>query len=437
MKRALLFLVLIAAQAPAQPGPPKREEPDEGQILYVEVLQLPSAGGGPIRVDVLIRLDRSFFVPVSGNEPGAPLMQRGELLVEFFAKGGISRARDIRRMESASLPAPAPDAPPLWHEEAFSFLLEEGQYEMLLEADDLESGRRHTERKPLEIGNPAPPVAASFTEGGGSHPRPGNFGGDVRYGEGGGLLLVLPAEILPESVQVRFSVAGTGRPGLPERVILRDSLWLDKGTALQGGAPRGRGDALLWVSSDERRDLTFLHMDLPLEKLPLRTLTLVADITTRDSVIRLTKEFRTVWPGMPRSLRNPGEALDALRFITREEELDSLKRGSPELRRERLEAFWRDKDPTPRTPYNENMAEYYRRIDHARREFTTIRVRDGLRTARARVYVLHGPPSRVERNLLPSSGYRETWTYDNLQRRFTFGEGDRQGEYELLGTEDF
>jgi len=146
----------------------------------------------------------------------------------------------------------------------------------------------------------------------------------------------------------------------------------------------------------------------------------------------MSKEFRAVWPDMPLSLKDVDYALDVMRYITTENQLDSLRNGNYEVRRKHLEEYWKVRDRTPETAYNEVMTEYYRRVDYAMRAFGTLRIPDGARSDRGRIYILHGPPTRTERTLNPNGLYEEVWIYEQFKKRFTFVDNSRNGTYELI-----
>ncbi|MEM1269848.1 MAG: GWxTD domain-containing protein [Bacteroidota bacterium] len=121
----------------------------------------------------------------------------------------------------------------------------------------------------------------------------------------------------------------------------------------------------------------------------------------------------THWRNMPLSLFDLDVALDNMRFILQRDELSELKEGDSRQELASFRAFWSERDPTPETAYNELMAEYYRRVDHAAFEFRSngSPLPDGLRTDRAKIYIVHGPPEDIERDLPTAGGVRETWTY--------------------------
>jgi hypothetical protein len=80
------------------------------------------------------------------------------------------------------------------------------------------------------------------------------------------------------------------------------------------------------------------------------------------------------------------------------------------------------------------MAEYYRRVDHATRNFGTLRIPDGSRSDMGKIFILYGPATRTERSLNPGGGHIETWFYDRLRKKFVFVDQDKKGTYTLAAT---
>jgi GWxTD domain-containing protein len=171
------------------------------------------------------------------------------------------------------------------------------------------------------------------------------------------------------------------------------------------------------------------------EKLPLRRFEMSLAIKSAAGEFKATKSLQMVWPDMPFSLRDIDYAINALKYITTEDQRDSLHRGDLEERRDKLEAFWRGKDNTPGTAYNEVMVEYYRRVDHASKTFGTLREPDGFKSDRGRIYILHGPPTTIDRLLNPTTGYQEVWTYERPGKKFIFADQTKSGNYVLISTQ--
>lgn len=77
-----------------------------------------------------------------------------------------------------------------------------------------------------------------------------------------------------------------------------------------------------------------------------------------------------------------------------------------------IEAFWKQRDPTPGTPENEFRNEHYRRIDYANKFFGRETTRPGWKTDRGRIYIILGDPIDIDRYEDSPSNYPvEVWFY--------------------------
>ncbi|MEO1478247.1 MAG: GWxTD domain-containing protein [Bacteroidota bacterium] len=128
-----------------------------------------------------------------------------------------------------------------------------------------------------------------------------------------------------------------------------------------------------------------------------------------------------VWPTKPRSMQDEDVAFEALRAIAVDDEIREIKRGRGNRKWERLAAFWDERDPSPGTPFNELMAEFYARVDEAAVRFRTTPngPLDGYATEQGRMWLRQGPPANIDRTLPTGGGPREVWTYAD-GRRYTF-----------------
>lgn len=173
---------------------------------------------------------------------------------------------------------------------------------------------------------------------------------------------------------------------------------------------------------------------LPFARLLLRSFRMTLTLSCGNVKTEIVRKEQAIWPDMPFSLKDIDNALDALRYITTEAELDSLRRGNLESRRSQLEGFWRSKGGKKETAFNDVMTEYYKRVDHATRNFGTMRQPDGFRSDRGRIYVLYGPPTSTDRTLDPVAGFQEVWTYSRLRKKFIFVDQNKSGAYVLVTT---
>ncbi len=142
--------------------------------------------------------------------------------------------------------------------------------------------------------------------------------------------------------------------------------------------------------------------------------------------------FRSLWIDMPTSLLSLDVAIDMLHFIVDKETIKKLSNGTKAEREKKFRDFWKKRDPTPETQYNELMAEYYRRIDYAYENFTTENV-VGYESDQGEIYIKFGPPKNIERKFPSSGATREIWTYPN--RKFVFRATTGFGDFQLVSDQ--
>jgi len=142
--------------------------------------------------------------------------------------------------------------------------------------------------------------------------------------------------------------------------------------------------------------------------------------------------FKSYWPDMPASLYSLDVSINMLEYIIADEQLNRINSGNEKERERKFREFWENKDPTPNTVYNELMAEYYRRIDYAFKEFGSEQNPLGHRSDQGDVYIKFGPPDNKERIFPPGENTREIWKYPN--RTFVFEASSGFGDFVLVGT---
>ncbi len=145
-------------------------------------------------------------------------------------------------------------------------------------------------------------------------------------------------------------------------------------------------------------------------------------------------QFEVIWDMMPLSLMRVDYAIKAAYYIMTDEEYSSINSGSEREKLKKLLDFWKKHDPTPDTPFNEAMAEYYKRVDFAYFNYQTVTEKDGAMTDRGKIYILYGPPTNTVRDLGPSKT-KEIWYYQNIKKQFVF-ELLSVGNYRLVEIND-
>ncbi len=153
-----------------------------------------------------------------------------------------------------------------------------------------------------------------------------------------------------------------------------------------------------------------------------------------DSDKALAKKFfRSYWPEMPASLYNLDIAINHLKYIINEDQLKQIKSGSDAEKEKKFRAFWEQRDPSKGTVYNELMAEYYRRIDYAFKEFSNRGNLAGHESDQGKVYINYGPPDSKDRQFPKNGEVIEIWKYGN--KRFVFEASTGFGDFVLIGTD--
>jgi len=107
---------------------------------------------------------------------------------------------------------------------------------------------------------------------------------------------------------------------------------------------------------------------------------------------------------------------EAVYIITPKERQVFLSLGTDRERDIFIEAFWKQRDPTPNTPDNEFRIEHYRRIKYANERFGRETATAGWRTEMGRIYIILGEPKQIDRLENESELYpTQVWFYDGLE----------------------
>jgi len=99
------------------------------------------------------------------------------------------------------------------------------------------------------------------------------------------------------------------------------------------------------------------------------------------------------------------------RFLIEPEEKAKLLAAKTDQERDDVvRHFWEQRDPTPGTDVNEFKQEHYRRIAYSNQHFAFRGM--GSLTDRGRVYIVCGPPDKVEDSMDSSTGHRiQIWSF--------------------------
>lgn len=145
---------------------------------------------------------------------------------------------------------------------------------------------------------------------------------------------------------------------------------------------------------------------------------------------RTSRSFEVEESGPPRG-KEYAQILEALSYIADQAEIDAMRNVPEDGQAEAWQRFWERRDPTPESPVNENLIEFYRRLRYATRHFQGIG--PGWRSDMGRIYIRYGPPDQIETQ--PGSASMpalEIWYYHQPYHRFLFADREGFGRFTLL-----
>ncbi len=174
---------------------------------------------------------------------------------------------------------------------------------------------------------------------------------------------------------------------------------------------------------------------LPMNSLVEGHYSLRFSVTVNDQNLTPEKEFDVVWVKKPVYLYHPDLAIRPMKYLLTDEQRAEVKGMSYRKLGQWIEKFWEERDPTPDTRYNELLEVYFKRVGETVRLFSN-RHKEGWQTDRGRIYLLYGPPEKIENRRYDTRTPHITWRYPSRNLSFTFVDRDRDREFELLGEEE-
>ena len=124
-------------------------------------------------------------------------------------------------------------------------------------------------------------------------------------------------------------------------------------------------------------------------------------------------------------------ALRQMKYTLTNKERNQLKGISKNERESMFYEFWKNRDPTPDTEYNELMEEYYERVYYSNEHFDAWQ--PGWETDRGMIYILFGPPDEIQRTnpSTSTSSLYQVWSYYRLNQQFIFKDQNGFGDFRL------
>ena len=235
------------------------------------------------------------------------------------------------------------------------------------------------------------------------------------------------ADIPPTATELSFHYEVYSQSA--QTVVLTEELLSESQMAGQAIAQYSSSDTVYIAAGTHYRLGSMPVSDLDAGRYRLRVTMLNSGGHVQDTV-ELPVAAR--WAGLDEHLGNLDEAIAQLAYISPGRELGAMRRAPSEAERLAMfREFWEKRDPTPGTARNERMEEHYYRIHYANRHFG--RNQPGWLTDRGQVFVLHGHPDDVQRQVYSYNNRPwEVWYFYALGRQFVFVDKTGFGDYELV-----
>ena len=252
-----------------------------------------------------------------------------------------------------------------------------------------------------------------------------NYGNNVLYGQDYHLLIKLPAETAIETDEFTLNIHRLSSGSSDDGDIRHtETISTDQIIKLSSARAFKDDEEISLQAGLNDEGVRYAYVEIPNQEFENARYRFRLMTEGRDEPIG-ERTINSQWIDMPVSLYNLDVAIEMLKFIVDDSELRRINSGSTSERERKFREFWAQRDPTPDTEFNELMAEYYRRIDHAYENFSSLQT-PGYETDQGRAYILYGAPDNIERRLPTNAPTREVWEYPNRTLIFeaTTGFGD-------------
>ena len=426
----------------------RKSAPSPLSPIIFEAIPYWSEDTASIELMVFYRINPEFFFFAKNSTAQHEMYEaNGEIVFELFDEKDAAIARQFRPLRIARTSPPAEDIQ--FSEEiqgTLKFNLKKGLYKIVVESKDSESGKSFINRKTtidtrafsssVNISHAifVEPITTDTSLNKQNEFIPINRGGSIIIGQAGGCLFQLVSPDTNTDIQLSWKVINKrdNDEEYPQELI-GEKFILQYGTPVILEKSRHASISTIKTSRYSR----LVYIPVPIER--LETGKYEMSITVTQGVSKNTQNhiFNIIWTLKPHALDDFKLAVDAVRHIATEKELDSMTVFSSGKSMAAFRAFWHKRNPDTTRAFNSAMAEYYRRVDETIKRFSSANETDGYRTDRGRIYVLFGSPSIINRLLKPNSAPTEIWTYIKLNRRFTFTDQRKSGNYILSKMENY
>ncbi len=431
--------VLVAAAAalmvvPGAAGP--QEGP--GAALTVRPLRFFAASGGGTMVEGLVELRLGSLAATRAG----PARYRVEIAVtdsaglELMRDGWARDVPDVARARGASAV------------ESFRFAVSPGRYRVLVRVVP-ESGSTLERNAEITAYGAAPGMSDLLVAT--AVRQPGEDSAAARPGEvlrGGLLMQTAPApRLTPTAANLSWYAelyrrGDTAAQGQLHAAVLRgdDSVLLrtaerDVEVGAGGGVTRGQLDLAGLPEGAYRLRVEVRFADGTVGAEAPFVMSSIAALATGPAAPARAEDEWFDGASEPRldSLYEP------LMHLIESREQGVYQNLSPDGKRRFLKEFWRRRDPTPASPDNPPLAEFYREVAYVNEAFYESGAGSvaGWRTDRGRIYLRNGRPDEVLRRPSASPRPYEVWKVTRERPRYyVFYDQSGFGHFVLIGTND-
>jgi GWxTD domain-containing protein len=159
-------------------------------------------------------------------------------------------------------------------------------------------------------------------------------------------------------------------------------------------------------------------------------------LTQAKNKSSLQDTFKVTWFDKPVYLYKYDLALRPMQYLLSKEEFEKADDLSTNELEDWFKDYWKKKDNTPQTPFNEVQNEFYLRVQKSIQKFS-LRFIEGWKSERGETLILYGEPSTVDKHhhIAGSKPY-EIWYYKYLNKKITFLDKQNNGDFKLVSIEN-
>ncbi|MCS7013275.1 MAG: GWxTD domain-containing protein [Chloroherpetonaceae bacterium] len=406
--------------------------------FYLETAMFPTASPDSMRLVVHMKIsyDNAFFV----KRPDGKFSAELNFSTEALSRQVSVARRSAKRLIVVDSFATTKDRS-LFVEATFDLTLKAGEYELFSEiySDEIQKqirfDRRSIAPKPKKVVQVSDVVMVYRPE---LKREPLRFkllgaaGNGIFGRDYVGLVEIISPQPIDELSWELFEKQGQKEKSIEKKTVPKEAIFAVRSLDVNSDEKQ---EYSLSAARLERSVRYLAILDFQAEKLANTRFVLKLTARAGKEVTETTKEFENAWIDIPFGLYDITLAIRLMEYILKPEELSEMQSGSAEEQRKKFLDYWKKRDPTPETEFNELMAEYFRRVDYAFFNFYTPR-EFGWRTDRGKTYILYGEPSSITREFPINRPTQEIWTYNEIKKRFIFADRNNTGNYERIAVED-